>query len=563
MTTAVGPAGDPDGAVRKLADDYLADRAEVDPEAAAALGRTDGSALPDLTPEGFAARTAVDREALTRLELLGSAARSDPLGVALRERLTADIDLYDCGFTTTLLAPLATEVHRLRQVFDDLPRENEADWERVAAHLEAGARGYGDYAATLIASLDRGHRVQRRQVLLVAGQCRSWIDPPGPGFYRSLVAGYPGGALAARLEAAANEITAATDRFATFLTDSLAGRADVTDGAGPERYRITSQAFLGAEIDPAELYDYGWSELHRLTDAARRLARRLTGDTDLRAARRALDNRPGATVAAGDELVAWLQSRLDGVTEQLSGSHFDLPDNTPVQARMVTAGSGVMYYAPADPAGTRPGRVWWSVPPGTTRVPTWREVSTVHHEGLPGHHLQFAVTQGIEDLHPWQRYLCHVHGYAEGWAHYAEQLAVDVGLLHDDAELLGVYGAQLWRAARIVIDLGLHLGYPIPPGTPLTEQRSWHPGMAAEFLSEVAGTDPATAGYEVDRYLGWPGQALAFKVGAKLWTQARTEQQGRLGPRFDLKEFHMTALRLGPMGLDPLRQALGRWGEAA
>lgn len=551
------------GGVRRLADDYLAERSAVDPEAAAALGRSDAVLLPDLTPEGFAARTEVDRTALARLDRLGSA-DTDPLGIALHERLTADIALYDSGFTTTLLAPLATEVHRLRQVFDDLPRDSDEDWERVAVHLELGARGYADYAATLTASLDAGHRIERRQVLLMADQCRSWIDPAGTDFYRSLIAGYSGSeVLARRLATAALRITVACNGFAAFLTDTLAARADDTDGAGPARYRITSTAFLGAEVDPAELYDYGWSELHRLTDAARQLGQKLTGETDLRAARAALDRRPGACVAVGDELVNWLQARLDRTADRLAGTHFDLPPDSRVQARMVTAGSGVMYYAPADPAGTRPGRVWWSVPPGTSTVPTWREVSTVHHEGLPGHHLQFAITQGIDDLHPWQRYLCHVHGYAEGWAHYSEQLAVDLGLLDDDAELLGVYGAQLWRAARIVIDIGLHLGYPIPARTSLTTETAWHPQMAAAFLTEVAGVDPATAGYEVDRYLGWPGQALAFKVGAKLWTLARTEAQQRLGPRFDRKEFHMTALRLGPMGLDPLRRALSGLGGVA
>jgi uncharacterized protein (DUF885 family) len=229
---------------------------------------------------------------------------------------------------------------------------------------------------------------------------------------------------------------------------------------------------------------------------------------------------------------------------------------------MVTAGSGVMYYSPPDPGLTRPGRVWWSVPPGTERVATWREVSTVHHEGLPGHHLQFAVTMGQRELHPWQRYLCQVHGYAEGWAHYAEQLAMDWGLVHEDAEILGIYQAQLWRAARIVIDIGLHLGYPVPAGNPLLAAERWDPEVATEFLARVAGIDPATAHWEVVRYLGWPGQALAFKAGARLWTAARDARAAASGADFDLKQFHMTALGLGPMGLGPLRETLAKENHA-
>jgi uncharacterized protein (DUF885 family) len=537
------------------ADEYLRRRAEVDPGAAAALGRPVGCVLEDLSWDGFAARHAADRAGLALLP----AEPTDPLGRAMSERLAAEIALYDSGFTTSLLAPLATPVHRLREVFDDLPADTETDWERIAEHLAVAAQGYADYAETLGRSVRRGGRIAARQVSTVADQVESWIGVTD--FYRGLVAHHRGGdALHRRLTDGADRVSAAATDFVGFLRRDLLPQATPVDAVGAELYRVTAGAFLGAPVEPAELYDYGWSELARLTDAARALAARLTGEDELPAARLALDARPGATVRPGPELVAWLQGRLDELGDRLDGRHFDIPAATrPVEARMVTAGSGVMYYSPPDPGLTRPGRVWWSVPPGTTGVATWREASTVHHEGLPGHHLQFAVTMGTPDLHPWQRYLCQVHGYAEGWAHYAEQLAVDWGLLRDDAELLGVYQAQLWRAARIVIDIGLHLGYPVPAGHPLVpadRADRWGPGMAADFLAGVAGTDPVTARYEVDRYLGWPGQALAFTVGARLWTAARDARSAAQRDAFDLKQFHMAALRLGPMGLGPLRATL-------
>jgi uncharacterized protein (DUF885 family) len=539
-----------------VADDYLDRRAAVDPDAAAALGHPVDCLVPDLSPDGFAARHQVDVAARAAL----GDEPSDVLGSAMAERLSADIALYDCGFTTSLLAPLATPVHRLREVFDDLPRDTEDDWQRVAGHLDAVAGGYRAYAATLTESARRGHRIAARQVRIVADQCASWIDPDGTDFYRALAGEYPeDGPLAGRLARAAEQASAAANGFVTFLRRDLLAMASDSDPVGADIYQVTSRAFLGARVELAELYDYGWSELRRLTDLATALARELTGEDDLPTARDILDRRDGASVSVGEELVSWLQRRLDETADALHGTHFDIPAATrPVQARMVTAGSGVMYYSPPDPGLTRPGRVWWSVPPGTATVPTWREVSTVHHEGLPGHHLQHAITFGLTGLHPWQRYLCHVHGYAEGWAHYAESLAVELGLVRDGAELLGVYGAQLWRAARIVIDLGLHLELPIPAGTGLTDRTSWTPEFGAAFLARVAGTDPATARYEVDRYLGWPGQALAFKVGARLWSTAREERHRQLGDRFDRKEFHMAALRLGPMGLDPLRAALTR-----
>jgi uncharacterized protein (DUF885 family) len=150
--------------------------------------------------------------------------------------------------------------------------------------------------------------------------------------------------------------------------------------------------------------------------------------------------------------------------------------------------------------------------------------------------------------------MAHVHGYVEGWAHYAERLAPELGLLRTPAELLGMLYGQRWRAARIVIDLGLHLGLPIPDGNGLTRATRWTPEVGVEVLRSASGMDHASARFEVARYLGWPGQALAFRVGARLWRQLRAEAESR--PGFDLKEFHMRALRLGPMGLKPLRTVL-------
>ena len=158
------------------------------------------------------------------------------------------------------------------------------------------------------------------------------------------------------------------------------------------------------------------------------------------------------------------------------------------------------------------------------------------------------------DLHPWQRAMAHVHGHSEGWAHYAERLADEFGLLRDAGERLGMLYGQRWRAARIVVDMGLHLGFPIPAGNGITTETEWAPEVGTAVLRFAGGLDDATARFEVDRYLGWPGQALAFRVGARVWEQLRAAASAR--PDFDLKEFHMRALRMGPMGLGPLRAAL-------
>ncbi|GGM59184.1 hypothetical protein GCM10011608_50340 [Micromonospora sonchi] len=537
-----------------VADDYLAALAELDPQAAEAAGRTPESQLMNLSPEGFDARAALARGTATAVATTTAHTPGErALAGALADRLTSEVALHDAGFTTRLLAPLATPVHLARQVFDNLPRQTPDDWANIATHLHRLPTTLDQYAATLRRSAQRGQLVARRQVLVVAEQCASWSDTD---FYGRLVAGCPSGPLAARLAEGARLATAATANFAAFLRTELAPAASEVDGVGRELYEITSRAFLGATVDLDELYAYGWAELAR-TAAELRTAAAECGHPDVPAARTALDADPAGRVPVGPALEEWLRRRTALLTDALDGTHFDIPAATRhVECRISPAASGVMYYTPPDAALTRPGGIWWSVPPGESTVPVWRHVGTLCHEGLPGHHLQHAITLTLTDLHPWQRTLCHVHGYAEGWAHYAERLADELGLYAGPAERLGMLDGQMWRAARVVIDLGLHLDLPIPAGNGFTDAARWTPAVAVDLLTRVAGLDAATARFEVDRYLGWPAQALAFKVGARLWQQARRDAERRAGAGFDRKRFHHTALALGPMGLEPLRARL-------
>lgn len=531
-----------------VADRYLAGLADLDPRAAQAAGRDPEVVVPRLSPEAFAARHDLARTAAAELSTVDS---TDPLGAAMAERMASDIALHEAGFTTRLLAPLATPVHQVREVFDDLPAETERDWAVLAANLERVPAALADYTATLRAAAARGNVVPLRQLRAVAAQCESWVD--SDDYYPALVDRYQGDPVrAGALTRAADAAAGATAEFATFLTGELARRAPTDDAVGRELYQLTAGAFLGAHVDLDELYEYGWEQLRELNRELATEAAALTDD-GVPAALAVLDADPRYRLTGTDALLGWLRDRVAATTDALDGTHFDLPEATrAVECHLVRAKAGVMYYNPPDPGLTRPGRVWWTVPAGAERIASWREVSTLHHESLPGHHLQHAITMTLP-LHPWQRSLCHVHGYAEGWAHYAEQLAGELALVRDRGERIGVLLARRWRAARIVIDLGLHLRLPIPRHNGSTDARTWNPATAREFLACVAGLDASVAAFEVDRYLGWPAQALSFGVGARLWREARAGAERRAGSSFDRKEFHATALALGPMGLDPLR----------
>ncbi|WBB51225.1 DUF885 domain-containing protein [Verrucosispora sp. WMMA2044] len=540
--------------ITAVADGYLRALATLDPEAAEAAGRTPQWRLADLSPDGFDARAELARATATAVAAATVTVPAErALAGALADRLASEVALHEAGFTTRLLAPLATPVHLARQVFDNLPRTTVDDWAVVAEHLHRLPTTLDQYAATLRRSAGRGQLVARRQVLTVADQCAAWVDAD---FFGDLVAGHRSGPLAGRLAEGARRATAATAKFATFLRTDLAPAATEVDGVGRDLYQVTARAFLGATVDLDELYAYGWAELSR-TAAELRAAAADCGHPDVAAARTALDADPDGRVPVGPALEEWLTRRTALTTDLLDGTHFDIPAATRrVVCRISPTTSGVMYYTPPDARLTRPAGIWWSVPPGESTVPVWRHVGTLCHEGLPGHHLQHAITLTTADLHPWQRTLCQVHGYAEGWAHYAERLADELGLYAGPAERLGMLDGQMWRAARVVIDLGLHLDLPIPAGNGFTDASRWSHPMAVDLLTRVAGLDAATARFEVDRYLGWPAQALAFKVGARMWQQTRQDAERRAGAAFDRKRFHHTALALGPMGLDPLRDRL-------
>jgi uncharacterized protein (DUF885 family) len=191
---------------------------------------------------------------------------------------------------------------------------------------------------------------------------------------------------------------------------------------------------------------------------------------------------------------------------------------------------------------------------------TWKEVTTVYHEGAPGHHLQLSQTLAEqENLNRWQRLMCWVSGSGEGWAFYAERLMGELGYLNDPGAHLGMLDAQLMGAANVALDIGVHLELEIPAGTGWREGERWNAEIAWEFLRAHSSWDEKRLRFELHRYLGWPGQVPSYKLGERIWLQARDEAKARGGDTFSLKDFHTKALSLGAMGLDPLREALARF----
>ncbi|MGY1437030.1 DUF885 domain-containing protein [Streptomyces reniochalinae] len=548
--------------VHALCDAYVDSYARLNPLAATEFGiGGHDDRLPDLSPEGHQARAELARGALAGMAGAEPADEAGRIAKAVfRERIGVEAEMHEAGLPAASLNMIASPAQDIRWVFDLMPTTTADDWAAIAKRLARVPEALAGYRASLLASADNGLLPAARQVRRAREQCATWS---GAGsFFATLAASadsVPGvdGALRADLDAGARAAAAGYAELGAFLHNTLAPRATQQDAVGEEYYGLWSRKFTGAELDLREVYEWGWDEF-ALTEAELvEVADRIAPGAGPAGAAKALDADARYLVGSQAEFRAWMQELSDRALADLRGRHFDIPDELmTLECRIAPPGGGLgAYYSnPADDF-SRPGTMWWSLPTGKAEIPTWREASTVYHEGVPGHHLQIGTAVATPTLNRFQRLLCFIDGHGEGWALYAERLMREFGFL-DDGYLLGMLNKSLFRAARVVVDIGMHLELEIPAGTGFHEGQRWTPELGQEFLRTRVLLDSARALDEIDRYLGWPGQAPSYKVGERLWLSIRDDLRARRGSAFDLKEFHMHALRSGPAGLDTLRELL-------
>lgn len=549
--------------IDELADRYVDAACALDPNQATYIGVAGyDDQLTDYGPEARAARAELARQVLSDLGDAPIETDNDRVCVtAMRERLGLELELHDAGELDGDLNVIESPVQSTRQVFDLMPTGGEDAWRTIATRMSAVPAALAAYRRSLVQARDGGRVAARRQVLACAGQCTQWTSGEDGGFFGHLVAGSGmQGEIRTDLETAARAASQAYAELGTFLRDELAPHAPEHDGVGRERYALWSRYFLGAEIDLDETYAWGLEELARIEQEMAAVADQIVPGGSVADAQAVLEADPARKLAGPDALQAWMQQISDRVVSELADVHFDIPQEIRnLECRIAPTKDGGIYYTGPSEDFSRPGRMWWSVPVGVTEFSTWREVTTVFHEGVPGHHLQVAQTTYRSDvLNRWQRLMCWVSGHGEGWALYAERLMADLGYLDDHGDRLGMLDAQAFRAARVVIDIGMHLGLEIPAGTGFHDGETWDPELGLEFLRAHNSMADEFLRFELDRYLGWPGQAPSYKVGERIWLQARDEVRARQGDRFDLKAFHRRALDLGGLGLDPLRAELAR-----
>jgi uncharacterized protein (DUF885 family) len=550
-----------------IANRYVEQWAPLDPIGATYVGVAGfDDKLTDLSPEGYTALAELDRRTLA--ELAATTPQSETERVAkeaMQERLGLALERYDAGDVTSDINVIASALHGVRSCFDLMPTEGEQAALNIAARLNAVPTALDQWRQTLLAAAAQGHVAPATQIVEVAKQCEVWTDPDGDNFYAALAertaAGMPE-ALRADLVRGAEAARDATVAIGEFLRTELAPRGRPKEAAGRERYELASRYFLGAKIDLDETYAWGFDELARLEQEMRVVAGKIVPDGTVNEAVAALDREPSRTIAGKEAFRDWMQQLAERTVAALDGTHFDIPPQVRrIEAMLAPTSDGGIYYTGPSEDFSRPGRMWWAVPAGIDEFSTWREVTTVFHEGVPGHHLQIAQTYVRADLlNRWRRILCWCSGHGEGWALYAERLMDELGFLADPGDKLGMLDGQGFRAARVIVDIGMHLELEIPDDNPFGFHpgERWTPELGWEFMRAHCRLPDEQLRFELNRYLGWPGQAPAYKVGERIWLQARADYQARKGAAFDLKTFHRDALDLGSLGLDPLKAAIAR-----
>ncbi len=547
-----------------IAADYVERAAVLDPAFATWAGIAGhDDELPDLSPDGFAGRAELDRSALAALEAADAPGRREQVArAAMRERLAIAVERYDAGDTASELNVIDSWVQYVRELFDSMPTEGEEAAVSIARRMAAVPAAYRQLARTLLDAARNGRPPTRRQAEEVAKQCASWSDP-ADSFYAGLAGQLTGvpDSLRGELDEAARAATAATAGLGDFLRQELLPLAREKDACGPEVYARASRFFLGTVIDPREAYAWSWQEIARLRAEQARVARLIHPGATREEAVAILDGDPARRIEGREAFRAWMQELAERTIAELNGTHFDIPEPAlRIEALIAPVNNGGIYYTGPSEDWSRPGRMWWSVPDGIDTFTTWKEVTTVYHEGVPGHHLQNSQTLAEqENLNRWQRLMCWVSGSGEGWATYAERLMGELGYLDDDpGAYLGMLDLQLMSAANVALDIGVHLELEIPAGTGWPAGERWNAGIAWDFLRAHSSWDEKRLRFELHRYLGWPAQVTSYKLGERSWLQARDEARTRAGATFSLKDFHTRALSLGAMGLDPLREALAR-----
>ncbi|WP_300047460.1 DUF885 domain-containing protein [Trueperella sp.] len=549
--------------IDNLSNRYISDLLDRTPELVTALGlgREDDGGFSDYSPAGLADLNDLNVATLRKLNALEPADDVDRVTkAALATSLESEIDYFERGEVGEINV-IASPLQSIQEIYDNMAQDSAADWQLITRRLGNTASALRGWQETLLRRAQSGPPTAAKQIELAIAQAEHKAGSRSPLADLAARGGAAHPELADSLRQAADSARQAYGELAAFLREQILPHGAASEAFGRERYAPRLRESTGATLDLDETYEWGLEELARIVSEQEAIVAELYGtDVSIPEALARLDADPAYQIHGTDALKAWMQETSDRALDDLHGTHFDIP--TPLrklECMIAPSGTGAIYYTGPSDDFSRGGRMWWSVPEGTDVFHTWQEKTTVYHEGVPGHHLQVGMATYMKDsLNDWRRHLCWNSGHGEGWALYAEGLMAELGYQDEPAYRMGVLDSERLRATRVALDIGFHLGKPSPKGyehiSPI-----WTREVAWQFLQDNVAMDRSFLAFELDRYLGWAGQAPSYKIGHRIWKQLRADAAARAAARgeaFSVKDWHMRALSIGSVGLDILRDAL-------
>jgi uncharacterized protein (DUF885 family) len=556
-------------ALARLSDEYFQVVHSTDPLTATQLG-VDGfdALLPD--PSRAGAARGAERIAAIERELAGAGpaglAPADQTGHAVLAHLAAGArGELEHGLWETN-ASAAGYVSPAAMVFQSVPNAALTSPQAVADYLTRlrGLRGYLDAVTSryrqalgdgrvstrvgVQQAIDQLEGHLRRDVtadVLVTVALPPSVDEAGTRNELAVIAG--------------GEVRPALRRLLACLQDELlpAARPDEQVGirfvpGGPEGYRAAVARHTTTSLSPEEIHQIGLDTLAGLAGEWAELGGRALGITSVPDILARLRTDPALRFTDSAQIVATVAGALDRA-EAARGDWFpplDAPPCVIEEIDPVEAGNAPLaYYRPPGAGGRRPGaHCVLTTRPGERF--SYEYEALAFHESVPGHHLQIAAAQALPGLPAYRRFLdAEVCGYVEGWGLYCERLADEMGLYTSDVARLGMLSFDAWRACRLVVDTGMHY-------------YGWSRSRAAEFMWANTATTRANVANEIDRYIAWPGQALAYMIGRREIRRLRDRAAAQLGARFDIRGFHGAVLGSGAVPLAVLDQLVAGWTAA-
>lgn len=541
-------------AIFELSDQYVSSFVALRPIEATFLGIPGyDHLLDDFSLAGSQKMADMIGSTLEKLANLSPIDEIDRIAKAvMEERLTSELATYESSEHDVLWNVIKSPVSRIRQVFEMMPSETKEEIDNFTARFNAVAEAHESWISCIDDLAKAGKTTSRRQTLAVADQLKIFAQ----GAYSGIAKRIDSDGKYPDLHIAASGADKSAAQASEWLLRDYLPKSNPIDPVGEERYSRWARHFTGAELDLRATYEWGLEDLAQINKRMWNVAAKIKpGAKSLREVADHLESDPNYTVHGAGELLKKLDEFTRDAVTAMDGNHFDIDDRIKnCEVRLAPEGSAsAPYYESPSEDLSRPGTTWFPTL-GKNSFSWWHLPSTWYHEGVPGHHLQSAtVIIEMDRLSRFQRTEAWTSGYGEGWALYAERLMDELGAFSDPGYEMGFLSAQALRAARVVVDIGMHLGYTDETGN------VWNAKSAYELLMNSALLDHDHASSEVDRYLGWPGQAISYKVGERVWMRAREDAKQRLGAKFSLKKFHSYALKLGPMGLDPFEKEMSRW----